>query len=236
MDHPLGSRVLRSEISLHLNSTKSTAQLERCLKHKVFVYDVCESAQFNVCLAILEAQVMGKHTNSTYSNWYSGSAFLYSCGRTCGMLHQLYVPYGVPVGSVELLKMKPWTPVRLITSFKLVTQVLLGACQARLTEELTVIDEGQNDWDGAITGDGKPNRYVVKLYRRADKAQRTTAARERAWCIFQCQYCTLSAGDRIRLKSEQHVNGSDFLFGHSRSALVYIPKPNHIFTPQPLFF
>jgi hypothetical protein len=55
MDHPLGSRVLRSKINLRLSNTRSIVQLERCLKHKVFVYDVCESEQFNVCLVILEA-------------------------------------------------------------------------------------------------------------------------------------------------------------------------------------
>jgi len=118
------------------------------------------------------------------------------------MLHQLYVPYGVPGGLVELLNMKPWTPVPLITSFKLVIQVLLGACQARFTEELVDMEEDQNDLDVAITGDDKPKRYVVKLYKRADRAQRTTAVRERAWCIFHISIPTiaarLSTRDRIR--------------------------------------
>ena len=79
----------------------------------------------------------------------------------------------------------------MITSFKLVTQVLLGAYQARFTEELAGMDEDQNDWDAAIFGDDKLNRYVVELYRRTDRTQRTTAARERASCIIQWHYCSL---------------------------------------------
>lgn len=104
------------------------------------------------------------------------------------MLHQLYVPYGTPSGSCEPLKIKPCTPVPLMTSSRCVIHVELGGChpEMELFNDMapTLVSEFGFDvecWLDRGTCEG-PSRLRLVLKR---SATRTTTSRPKGRTLFR---------------------------------------------------
>jgi hypothetical protein len=88
-------------------------------------------------LVVVLDQFRSKREKETYTSTYTTSYSLFTVGYswalTCGMLHQLYDPYGVPAGNCELLNTKPLVPVLFRTCPKSLIQLFFGAYHFRST-------------------------------------------------------------------------------------------------------
>jgi hypothetical protein len=117
---------------------------------------------------------------SIYTSSYPSLTFTYSCALTCGILHQLYVPYGVLAGTSELLNIKPCVPVPFIIWPRSLIQLFFGAYHLKSTVAFCAIADPNNKGRTDLV------EYMLlsKSWRSANAVQRTKSvqrATSRTW-------------------------------------------------------